>query len=28
LEYQPRYSSLEAVFEALRWLIERKIVEV
>ncbi len=26
LEYQPRYSSLEAAFEALRWLIEHNIV--
>jgi len=27
LGYQPRYSSFEAVFEALSWLIERGIVE-
>jgi nucleoside-diphosphate-sugar epimerase len=27
LEYRPRYSSLEAVFEALQWLIERGIVQ-
>jgi nucleoside-diphosphate-sugar epimerase len=28
LAYQPRYSSLQAVDEALRWLIEQKIVVV
>jgi nucleoside-diphosphate-sugar epimerase len=28
LNYQPRYSSLQAVDEALRWLIEQKIVVV
>jgi nucleoside-diphosphate-sugar epimerase len=28
LSYQPRYSSLQAVDEALRWLIERKVVVV
>jgi nucleoside-diphosphate-sugar epimerase len=28
LGYQPRYSSLQAVDEALRWLIERKVVVV
>src|SRR5262245_27397652 len=28
LSYQPRYSSLQAVDEALRWLIEQRIVNV
>jgi nucleoside-diphosphate-sugar epimerase len=28
LNYQPRYSSLQAVDEALRWLIEQKAVEI
>jgi hypothetical protein len=28
LGYQPRYSSLQAVDEALRWLIEQKVVVV
>jgi hypothetical protein len=28
LAYQPRYSSLQAVDEALRWLIEQKVVAV
>ena len=28
LNYQPRYSSLQAVDEALRWLIEQKVVVV
>jgi nucleoside-diphosphate-sugar epimerase len=28
LDYQPRYSSLEAVYESLRWLIEQRIIEV
>jgi nucleoside-diphosphate-sugar epimerase len=28
LEYQPRYSSLEAVYEALHWLIEHGIITV
>lgn len=28
LGYQPRYTSFEAVYEALRWLIDQKIVEV
>lgn len=26
LDYQPRYSSLEAVYESLRWLIQQQIV--
>jgi nucleoside-diphosphate-sugar epimerase len=28
LDYRPRYSSLEAVFESLQWLIDQKIVKV
>jgi nucleoside-diphosphate-sugar epimerase len=28
LDYQPRYSSLEAVYEALRWLIEHGVIRV
>jgi len=28
LDYQPRYSSLEAVHESLTWLIEHQIVKV
>jgi nucleoside-diphosphate-sugar epimerase len=28
LNYQPRYSSLEAVYESLRWLIENQIIKV
>jgi nucleoside-diphosphate-sugar epimerase len=28
LDYQPRYSSLEAVFESLNWLLERGIIKV
>jgi nucleoside-diphosphate-sugar epimerase len=28
LDYQPRFSSLEAVYESLRWLIDHQIVKV
>jgi nucleoside-diphosphate-sugar epimerase len=28
LEYQPRYSSLEAVYESLRWLMDQRVVKV
>jgi nucleoside-diphosphate-sugar epimerase len=28
LRYQPRYSSLQAVYESVQWLIEHKIIEV
>ncbi len=28
LGYQPRYTSLEAVFESLSWLIERRVIKV
>ncbi len=28
LDYRPRYSSLQAVFEAVRWLIDHKVVQV
>ena len=28
LNYQPRYSSLQAVYEAVTWLIEHKVIEV
>ena len=28
LDYQPRYGSLEAVYEALRWLIEHRVIRV
>jgi nucleoside-diphosphate-sugar epimerase len=28
LQYQPRYSSLEAVYESLRWLIEHQLIKV
>lgn len=27
IEYQPRYSSLQAVYESLRWLIEHRIIK-
>jgi hypothetical protein len=27
IDYQPRYSSLEAVFESVTWLIEHGVVE-
>jgi nucleoside-diphosphate-sugar epimerase len=28
LEYRPRYSSLQAVYEAVNWLIEQKVIEI
>ena len=28
LDYQPRYSSLQAVYEAVTWLIEHKVIEI
>ena len=28
LDYQPRYSSLEAVYESLHWLIEHQVIKV
>jgi nucleoside-diphosphate-sugar epimerase len=28
LDYQPRYTSLEAVFESLSWLIEHRVIKV
>jgi nucleoside-diphosphate-sugar epimerase len=28
LNYQPRYSSLEAVYESLRWLIDHQVIKV
>ncbi|MEZ4668010.1 MAG: NAD(P)-dependent oxidoreductase [Anaerolineae bacterium] len=28
IDYQPRYSSLQAVYEALQWLIEHKVVTI
>jgi nucleoside-diphosphate-sugar epimerase len=28
LDYQPRYGSLEAVFESLRWLIDHQVIKV
>jgi nucleoside-diphosphate-sugar epimerase len=28
LDYQPRYSSLQAVYEAVNWLIEHKVIEI
>jgi nucleoside-diphosphate-sugar epimerase len=28
LDYQPRYGSLEAVFESLRWLIDHEVIKV
>jgi nucleoside-diphosphate-sugar epimerase len=28
LDYEPRYGSLEAVYEALRWLIDHRVINV
>jgi nucleoside-diphosphate-sugar epimerase len=28
LHYRPRYSSLEAVYESVSWLIEHKIIKI
>ena len=28
LDYQPRYGSLEAVYESLNWLVERGVIKV
>lgn len=28
LDYQPRYTSLQAVYEAVNWLIEHKVIEI
>jgi nucleoside-diphosphate-sugar epimerase len=28
LDYQPRFSSLEAVYESLRWLVEHQVIKV
>jgi nucleoside-diphosphate-sugar epimerase len=28
LEYQPRYGSLQAIYEAVRWLIEQQVIQI